>query len=444
MARLLLFFLLGFVVEMVILGAVYRTIADGSPWVLIAGLAFFGSVVALAASLAAAIVQRIAGRLSSFSAAASGAVGLAVLSELLLGYMPGSTLGGGAIMLLGYFVAIQCLWRIPVLRRLVDPASTRGSFKSLSGTVSFFKEPAVTLETAVANRSGASWRWSQRGTARPSEWRDISIGEPPRRVAPSLATLTLCGRRMTSGWIAFGLGALAFAGWLRLDAIQRVKLHGKVATAAIADWICKPAAFSVIDWLRYRRLGDQWSVVHYAFVADGRRIELRSSLWYGCPTVPRESLTYARRDPTVTDVSNAEEVGLLVVGMPLVALALLRFGFLRIREGFLAVHLLRTGHLVSARRENVSLPGSPPAAIASAEVNGKRILVITPAPLVLGDRQNLLVDRELRTIAWDLLPFVPRMDARGAFVVPSMRDALPGALAPVVALFAIVVPLIAW
>src|SRR3954447_4076921 len=143
MARLLLFFLLGFVVEMVILGAAYGTIAEGDPWVLICGLAVFGSAVALAASLAASVVQRIAGRLSSFSAAASGVGGLAVLSELLLGYMPASTLGGGAIILLGYFVAIQCLWRIPVLRRLVDPPSTRGWFKSLSGTVSFFKEPAV-------------------------------------------------------------------------------------------------------------------------------------------------------------------------------------------------------------------------------------------------------------------------------------------------------------
>jgi hypothetical protein len=444
MARLLLFFHLSFVVEMVILDVAYGKIADGSPWVLIAALAFFGSVVALAASLVASVVQRIAGRLSSFSAAASGAGGLAALSELLLGYVPGGTLGDGVIMLLGYFVAIQCLWRIPVLRRLVDPASARGSFNSLCGTVSFLREPAVPLEAAVANRSEASWRWSQRGTARPSAWREISMGEPSRRVTPSLAALTLCGRRMTSGWMGLALGALVLAGWLRLDAIQRVKLHREVATAAIADWTCKPAVFSIVDWLRYRQLDDQWSVVQYGFVADGRRIELRSPLWYGCPAVPRESLKYARRDPTVTDVSEAEEVGLLIVGMPLLALVLVRFGFLRIREGFLAVRLLRTGRLVSAHRENVSLPGSPPAAVTSAEVDGKQMLVITPAPLVLGDRQNLLVDPALRTVAWDLLPFVPLVDARGALVVPSMRDALPRALAPVIALFALVVPLVAW
>ena len=444
MGRLFLFYFLAAFLELVVMGAAYGKLADGSPWVLIAGLAFFGFVVALAASLVASVVQRIAGRLSSFSAAASGAGGLAALSELLLGYVPGATLGWGAIMLLGYFVAIQCLWRIPVLRRLVDPASIRGSFNSLCGTVSFFREPAVALETAVANRPAASWRWSQRGTVRPSAWREISIAEPSRRVAPSLTALTLCGRRMTSGWMGLALGALVLAGWLRLDAIQQVKLHGKVATAAIADWTCKPAVFSIVDWLRYRRLGDQWSVVQYGFVADGRRVELRSPLWYGCPAVPPESLKYARRDPTVTDVSDAEEGGLLIVGMPLLALVLVRFGFLRVREGFLAVQLLRKGRLVSAHRENVSLPGSPPAAVTSAEVDEKQMLVITPAPLVRGDRQNLLVDPALRTVAWDLLPFVPLVDARGALVVPSMRDALPRALAPVVALFAFVVPLVAW
>jgi hypothetical protein len=53
-------------------------------------------------------------------------------------------------------------------------------------------------------------------------------------------------------------------------------------------------------------------------------------------------------------------------------------------------------------------------------------------------------DRALRTIACDLLAFVPRVDAQGALTVPSMRDAGPRALAPVVALFAFVVPLIAW
>jgi hypothetical protein len=233
-----------------------------------------------------------------------------------------------------------------------------------------------------------------------------------------------------------------FTGWLRLDAIQRLKLRGKVMTTAIASWSCTPAGFSIVDWIRYIGLRDSWSIAQYSFVAEGRKVELRTPLSYGCPDVPPDSLKYARRDPTVTNVSEAEEAGILVVGIPFLALTLLRFGVLRIRDGFLALHLLRTGALVAARRENVALPGHPPAVLTSAEVAGRQLLVITPAPLILGDRQNLLVDPALRTVAWDLLPFIPA--AQGALGVPSMKGAFPRALAPIIALFALVVPFIAW
>jgi hypothetical protein len=445
MAGIFLLFLLSSIADMVILSAAYGKITDVSPWLLIVGFPFLGAVVALAASLVGIAVQRIAGRLSSFSAALSGVVGLAALSELLLGHVPGALLSDAAIMLVGYFVTIQCLWRIPVLRRRADPTSVGGAFNSLCGTVTFFRERDVALETAVANRSEASWRWSQRGTVRPREWRGISIGAPSRRVAPSLAALTLCGRRMMSGWIGLALGALSLAGWLRLDAIQRLKLHGRVATATVSSWTCTPAAVSIIDQLRYRRSdAAEWSIARYVFVADDKKIEGRSLLSYGCPAVPPASIDYARHDPSVTNVSDAEEVGVLIVGLPILALVLVRFGVLRVREGVLAVRLLRTGRVVGAHAENLSLPGHPPAAVTSAEVNGKQMLVITPAPVVFGERQNLLVDSALRTVAWDLLPFIPLVDAQGALGVPSTREVLPRVLAPLVALFALVVPFIAW
>src|SRR5207237_7134591 len=117
------------------------------------------------------------------------------------------------------------------LRRLADPTWALGPFKSLCGTVAFSKEPDMSPENAVANRSATSWRWSQQGAARPHEWREVMLGGPPRQVAPSLAALTFCGRRTTSGWICLAFGALTLTGWLRLDAIQRLKLRGKVMTA---------------------------------------------------------------------------------------------------------------------------------------------------------------------------------------------------------------------
>src|SRR5207237_10596216 len=127
------------------------------------------------------------------------------------------------------------------------------------------------------------------------------------------------------------------------------------------------------------------------------KCSLRHSPSHRCPAVPPESLNYAGRYPPVTDVSDAEEGRLLIVGLPILFLTLLRFGFLRIWEGLLALRLLRKGGLVAARRENVALPGNPPAVLTSAEVAGRQLLVITPAPLMLGDRQNLLVDSALRT-----------------------------------------------
>ena len=207
----------------------------------------------------------------------------------------------------------------------------------------------------------------------------------------------------------------------------------------------------MIDWLRYRsnetyygRYEGEMSLARYSYIADGKRIELRSRLDFSCPEKPRDSLTYARRDPTVTDISDAEEVALLIVGLPILVLAFLRSGFLRIREGVLAIRLLRTGRVVVASRENLALPGRPPAVVTSAEVEGSQLLVITPAPLLAGDRQTLLIDRGLRIVAWDLLPFVPLVDPGGALAIPPMSGAFPRAFAPMIALVAFAVPWIAW
>ena len=109
MGRLFLFYALSAFVELAVLCAVYGKLDGESLGIVILGFVFLGSVVGFAASLVGSVVRRIAGRLRSFSAAASGAGGLAALSELLLGYTPGATLGDGAVMLLGYFVAIKCL-----------------------------------------------------------------------------------------------------------------------------------------------------------------------------------------------------------------------------------------------------------------------------------------------------------------------------------------------
>src|SRR3954451_8848497 len=109
MSRLFVFYLLSSWVALMALHGSDKPISDG-PGLFIGSLLVVGSLFAFVASVVGMLVRRITGRLSSYSVAAAGSGGLAALAQLLIGYVP-------AVMVLAYFVAIECLWWIPFLRR---------------------------------------------------------------------------------------------------------------------------------------------------------------------------------------------------------------------------------------------------------------------------------------------------------------------------------------
>jgi hypothetical protein len=101
----------------------------------------------------------------------------------------------------------------------------------------------------------------------------------------------------------------------------------------------------------------------------------------------------------------------------LLALFLLRFGLLRLTERVRLLRLLRKGEIIQAIRSSDALFDLRGAVITVGETSEGRVLVASPAPLVRGDVQSLLVGKNGDVVAWDLLPFTPAVDGTGAITV---------------------------
>src|SRR3954470_21976788 len=140
MRRLFLFFFLSAFLELLVLCVAYKTASYGDAPLVIAAAAFFGLLMAFAATLVAVIILRISGRMSAFTASASGVGGTVALSELLIGYLPGALLRDAAVWLVGYFVAIQIAWHLPLVRRLVLSVPEGRPARSICGTFAFVKD----------------------------------------------------------------------------------------------------------------------------------------------------------------------------------------------------------------------------------------------------------------------------------------------------------------
>ena len=122
------------------------------------------------------------------------------------------------------------------------------------------------------------------------------------------------------------------------------------------------------------------------------------------------------RAPTLVKEVDAGR-GFATGGLALLALALLRFGLLRLHERLRLLRLLRGGEVVQAVRSTDALFDLRGAVMTVGETSEGPILVATPAPLVAGDVQGLLVGKNGDVVAWDLLPFTPAVDGAGAITV---------------------------
>lgn len=118
-----------------------------------------------------------------------------------------------------------------------------------------------------------------------------------------------------------------------------------------------------------------------------------------------------------TDRSNATPRTFAVVTLLLLSLALLRFGALRLYERVRLLRLLREGEVVRAVRSSEQMFDQRGAIVTVGETQAGPIVVATPAPLVAGDVQGLLVGKNGDVVAWDLLPFTPAVDGAGAITV---------------------------
>jgi hypothetical protein len=125
---------------------------------------------------------------------------------------------------------------------------------------------------------------------------------------------------------------------------------------------------------------------------------------------------------------------------PLVGLALLRFGVLRLLECVRLARLLRDGEVVFGTPDPLMIPGGSRNILVVAPFGDERVVVQMPAPLDPSAQQTFLVDRvRRRIVAWDLLPFIPTVASDGSLSAPSPQALVPRLVGPLAALVATIV-----
>ncbi len=132
------------------------------------------------------------------------------------------------------------------------------------------------------------------------------------------------------------------------------------------------------------------------------------------------------------------------VGLPLLALALLRPFVLHVLQISKVLRLLREGEVVPSIPVALSLPGELDITFSRGEVNGQPFVTVTRAPASREGRQMFLVDGlRRRVVAWDLLPVVPEVAEDGTMRAPKNGNPLPWVVGPVAVVIALILTLAA-